>query len=81
MNFPPGTDQQYSHTDNVILGQAIERATGRSVKQLYDENLFGPLGMKDAYFPINQNIRNPVLHAFTSERSVKDQRLQWRFRL
>src|SRR5258708_15993588 len=34
MNFPPGTSQAYSHTDNVILGQAIERATGRSIKQL-----------------------------------------------
>ena len=71
MNFPPGTSQAYSHTDNVILGQAIERATGRSIKQLYNENLFVPLGMKDTYFPINQNIRNPVLHAFTSERSMK----------
>jgi D-alanyl-D-alanine carboxypeptidase len=72
MNFPPGTSQAYSHTDNVILGQAIERATGKSIKQLYNENLFVPLGMNDTYFPINQNIRNPVLHAFTSERSVKD---------
>jgi CubicO group peptidase (beta-lactamase class C family) len=34
MNFAPGTSQQYSHTDNVILGQAIERATGESIKQL-----------------------------------------------
>jgi D-alanyl-D-alanine carboxypeptidase len=28
MNFPPGTSQQYSHTDNVILGQVTQRATG-----------------------------------------------------
>ncbi len=28
MNFAPGTSQQYSHTDNVILGQVIQRATG-----------------------------------------------------
>jgi D-alanyl-D-alanine carboxypeptidase len=72
MNFAPGTNQHYSHTDNVILGQFIERATGESIKDLYDENLFGPLGMKDTYFPVNQNIRNPVLHAFTSERSMKN---------
>jgi D-alanyl-D-alanine carboxypeptidase len=72
MNFAPGTSQAYSHTDNVILGQAIERATGRSIKQLYNENLLVPLGMTETYFPINQNIRNPVLHAFTSERSMKN---------
>ena len=28
MNFAPGASQQYSHTDNVILGQVIERAGG-----------------------------------------------------
>src|SRR4051812_41182411 len=30
MNFPPGTSQQYSHTDNVLLGQVIQRATQQS---------------------------------------------------
>jgi D-alanyl-D-alanine carboxypeptidase len=39
MNFPPGTSQQYSHTDNVILGQVIQRATGQSMKELYDQNI------------------------------------------
>jgi CubicO group peptidase (beta-lactamase class C family) len=47
MNFLPGTSQQYSHTDNVILGQVIQRATKQSIKELYDENIFDPMGMKD----------------------------------
>jgi D-alanyl-D-alanine carboxypeptidase len=75
MMFAPGTSQHYSHTDNVILGQFIERATGRTIKQWYAEKLFGPLGMTNTYFPINQNIRNPVLHAFTSDRSTKKVKL------
>jgi len=58
MNFPPGTSQAYSHTDNVILGQAIERATGRSIKQLYNENLFVPLGMKDNSFVFRKKIQS-----------------------
>jgi D-alanyl-D-alanine carboxypeptidase len=41
MNFPPGTNQQYSHTDNVILGQVIQRATKQSMKELYDKISFG----------------------------------------
>jgi D-alanyl-D-alanine carboxypeptidase len=77
MNFAPGTSQQYSHTDNVILGQAIERATGESIKELYNENLFVRSGMKDTYFPDNQNIRNPVLHAFSSERGVYEDCTYW----
>jgi D-alanyl-D-alanine carboxypeptidase len=77
MNFSPGTNQQYSHTDNVILGQFIERTTGKSIKDLYAENLFGPLGMKDTDFPANQNIQDPVLHAFTSERGVYEDCTYW----
>jgi D-alanyl-D-alanine carboxypeptidase len=70
MNFAPGTSQQYSHTDNVILGQVIQRATGQSMKELYDKNLFGPLGLKDTQFPVDQSIPSPVLHAFTSDRKI-----------
>src|SRR5207237_1223731 len=68
MNFEPGTSQQYSHTDNVILGQVIQRATKQSMKELYDKNIFGPLGMKDTEYPVDQSIKAPVLHAFTIDR-------------
>lgn len=69
MQFAPGTSQRYSHTDNVILGQVIQRATHESIAQLYEENIFRPMRMRDTYFPSNETIRGPVLHAFTSERS------------
>ena len=77
MNFAPGTSQQYSHTDNVILGQVIQRATGQSMKELYDRNIFGPMGMKDTQFPVNQEIQSPVLHAFTKERKVYEDCTYW----
>lgn len=77
MNFPPGTSQQYSHTDNVILGQVIERATGESIADLYEKNIFGPLGMKDTLFPMSQDIQSPVLHAFTNERKVYEDSTYW----
>jgi D-alanyl-D-alanine carboxypeptidase len=77
LNFPPGTSQQYSHTDNVILGQVIQRATGQPMKELYDQNIFGPLGMKDTRFPVNQEIQGPVLHAFTLDRKVYEDCTYW----
>jgi D-alanyl-D-alanine carboxypeptidase len=57
MNFPPGTSQQYSHTDNVILGQVIQHATKQSTKELCDKNIFGPIGMKDT--PVSGRSGNP----------------------
>jgi D-alanyl-D-alanine carboxypeptidase len=70
MNFPPGTSQRYSHTDNVILGQVIQRATRQSMKDLYDKNIFGPTGMADTQFPVSQEIQSPALHAFTMDRKI-----------
>jgi hypothetical protein len=64
MNLAPGTSQQYSHTDNVVLGQ---RSTKQSMKALYDKNIYGPTGVKDTRFPVDQAIQGPVLHAFTME--------------
>ena len=77
MNFAPGSSQQYSHTDNVILGQVIERATGQSIQALYDENILGPLGLKDTRSPVGQAIQEPVLHAFTSDRKVYEDCTYW----
>jgi D-alanyl-D-alanine carboxypeptidase len=77
MNDPPGTSQQYSHTDNVILGQVIQRSTGQSMKELYDQNIFGPMGMKDTQFPVDQEIQSPVLHAFTLDRKFYEDCTYW----
>lgn len=77
MNFRPGTSQRYSHTDNVILGQVIERATRQSMKELYERNIFGPMRMKDTQFPVDQSIQSPVLHAFTMDRQFYEDCTYW----
>ena len=77
MNFPPGTSWAYSHTDNVILGQVIQRATRKSMKELYERNIFGPMGMRDTQFPTDQEIQSPVLHAFTRDRGVYEDCTYW----
>jgi D-alanyl-D-alanine carboxypeptidase len=77
MNFAPGTSQQYSHTDNVILGQVIQRATKQSLKELYNNNIFGPLRMLNTQIPTGQEIQAPVLHAFTMERQVYEDCTYW----
>lgn len=77
MNFPPGTSQRYSHTDNVLLGQVIQRATRQSIKDLYDTLIFGPTGMRDSQFPTDQDIQAPVLHAFTNDRRIDEDCTYW----
>ena len=39
------------------------------MKDLYERNIFGPLGIKNTQFPVDQDIQSLVLHAsFTMDR-------------
>jgi CubicO group peptidase (beta-lactamase class C family) len=77
MNYAPGTSQNYSHTENVMLGQVMQRATGRPMKELCDHLILRPLGLRDTQFPTDQRIQNPVLHAYTADRSVYEDCTYW----
>lgn len=77
MQFAPGTSQKYSHTDNVILGQVLARATHESIAQLYEENIFKPKRMTDTSFPSDEEIPQPVLHAFAKERGIYEDCTYW----
>ena len=47
------------------------------MKELYDINIFGPMGMKDTQFPVDQSIQSPVLHAFTMDRKFYEDCTYW----
>jgi CubicO group peptidase (beta-lactamase class C family) len=66
--FEPGTNWSYAHTNYVILGLAIEKITGRSVRDLMQEKILVPLGMTQTSDPGSPAIPEPVLHAYTPER-------------
>lgn len=67
-SFEPGTNWDYSHTDIVILGQAIEIATGQPLGDLLRTKVLDPLGLTNTVNSSTPVIPEPVLHAFTSER-------------
>lgn len=50
LNFPPGDDYLYSNTGYWLLGQIIERVTGRTLAQYAEEKIFQPLGMTHTRF-------------------------------
>ena len=49
-SFVPGEEYQYSNSGYFLMGQLIERATGRSLRQYSEEKLFEPLGMRQTHF-------------------------------
>ncbi len=69
MSFPPGTNQNYSHTDMLLLHLMIEKQTSQSIADLYAKYVFLPLGLADSRSPApfdNQITPAPVLHSYQS---------------
>jgi CubicO group peptidase (beta-lactamase class C family) len=66
--YDPGTNWNYAHTDYVLLGLALEKATGQDMPTLLQNEVLGPLGLKATANSDTPEIPHPVLHAFSSER-------------
>lgn len=53
LEFEPGAEMRYSNTGYVLLGMAIEKASGTGYAAFLKANLFDPLGMKDTGYDEN----------------------------
>jgi CubicO group peptidase (beta-lactamase class C family) len=50
LNFKPGDQWLYSNSGYFLLSQIVKRASGKTLRQFADENIFKPLGMKNTHF-------------------------------
>ena len=65
--FQPGTRWHYSFSTDV-LGQLIERVSGRPLDEFLDDRLFRPVGMEDVYFDVPAD----VVQRFGTDHEFKD---------
>jgi CubicO group peptidase (beta-lactamase class C family) len=68
MQYAPGTNWGYSHTNYVILGRVIEKITGQALDQVMRDYVFGPMGLQNTEGFSTAAIPEPVLHVFSGER-------------
>lgn len=66
--YEPGTNWNYAHTNYVLLGQALEKATGVELAKLLQDKVLTPLALINTANSFTPQIPVPTLHAFTSER-------------
>ena len=66
--YEPGTNWNYSHTNYVLLGLALEKASGQDMESLLFYEVLGPLGLTSTINSNTAEIPEPALHAFSSER-------------
>jgi CubicO group peptidase (beta-lactamase class C family) len=67
LNFPPGTDYEYSNSDYLLLGLIVERAGRMPLAEFAEQRIFRPLGM-----------RNSAFHGRTEELSNRAPGYFWR---
>lgn len=68
MQFAPGTNWGYSHTNYVILGRVLEKIAGMPLADALQKYVLGPMGLTQTAAFTTPEIPSPVLHSFTSER-------------
>jgi CubicO group peptidase (beta-lactamase class C family) len=73
----PGTCWSYAHTNFVIVGKVLEKATGQPLEMLIKEGVLDPLGLRDTRSEQTAVIQEPVLHAFDAERGTYEESTYW----
>ena len=68
LQFTPGTNFSYSHSDYVVLGLALEKITRLPLKVALSRMVLRPLGLTNTVASQTAAIPSPVLHAFSPER-------------
>jgi len=50
LNFAPGSEYQYNNGGYALLASIVKRATGQSLHEYADANIFKPLGMSHSFY-------------------------------
>jgi D-alanyl-D-alanine carboxypeptidase len=64
--FAPGKEFDYCNTSYVLLGLVAEKVEGKALARIFQNRLFGPLGMKETLLPADTSntIPEPYSHGY-----------------
>lgn len=68
LQFAPGANWSYAHTNFMILGEILAKVGGQPLDTLLRERVLEPMGLTNTSGTITSEIPSPVLHTFSSER-------------
>ena len=70
VQFAPGTNWSYSHTNFMILGEILSKIGHEPLDTLLREKVLDPMGLTNTTSTETSDVPGPVLHSFSSERRV-----------
>ena len=65
--FPPGTQFNYSNSDNIVVALMVEQATGRPYDALLASLVYEPLGLNETSLPDGFHLPAPYLHGYDNQ--------------
>ena len=68
LNFAPGTEYEYSNSDNVAVGLMIQAATGRPYVRVLTRDVLQPLGLMHTTLPVGTHLNRPFIHGYALDR-------------
>lgn len=69
MQFAPGSNWSYSHSDYVVLGLVLEKITHEPLNVALRKLVLAPLGLRNTVASQTALMPSPVLHAYSGERA------------
>jgi D-alanyl-D-alanine carboxypeptidase len=67
LRFTPGTQYEYSDTDNIVVGLMAQAATGSSYEALLRRLVYKPLGLARTSMPDGFLMPRPFIHGYAVE--------------
>ncbi|MFJ3584713.1 serine hydrolase domain-containing protein [Streptomyces sp. NPDC090127] len=67
VQFAPGSTFEYSNTNLILLGLAIEKVTGRPLQDVMEDQVLEPAGLRDTIFPTTPEFPEPHAHGYTAQ--------------
>jgi D-alanyl-D-alanine carboxypeptidase len=62
--FEPGSEYQYSNSDNIAVALMVEEATGDSYEDQLKKRVYRPLGLKGTSLPVGPELQKPYIHGY-----------------
>jgi CubicO group peptidase (beta-lactamase class C family) len=67
LDFTPGENFKYNNAGYILLGNIIEKVTGKSYEQYLKENILEPLGMKSTGYDHNKQVMKNRAAGYTAK--------------
>jgi D-alanyl-D-alanine carboxypeptidase len=72
LEFSPGSDYEYSNTDNIVVSLVAEAATGKPYTRLLRSEVYRPLGLRHTDLPRGFHLPGPLIHGYDTLPQIED---------